>query len=162
ATTYESDGNSRGVNELIGRASDGDIVAIPTGTFTWDSTVTIPNSKAITLQGNGPGKTIIKDNVQKGPFLVANVRSDNISKLTRITGIEFQDGGRAIPATGTTGVIQFNGTDNRTNGRLRFDHCKWSQLHGPLRANTVIGVFDHLDVTCRMKGGPWSYLHDEF
>src|SRR6266480_7223004 len=123
ARTYESDGSARAVNELIDRASDGDIVAIPAGTFTWNSIVTIPNTKAITVQGNGPGKTIIRDNVQKGPFLVANVKSDGSSKLTRITGIEFEDGGRAIPATGITGVIQFNGTDNRTNGRVRFDHC---------------------------------------
>ena len=159
---YDSDGSAHNVDKLIGHSSDGDTVTIPSGTFTWNNTVTIPNTKAITLQGKGVGKTIVKDAVQRGPFLVVNVRSDNKTKLTRITGIEFQDGGRAIPANGRNGVIRFNGRDNRTDGRLRFDHCKWFQLKGPLLANTVLGVFDHLDVTCQPKQGPWSYLHHEF
>jgi len=49
------------VRSAIGSACDGDTVAIPAGTASWTSTLTI--TKGITLQGAGNDKTVILDDV---------------------------------------------------------------------------------------------------
>src|SRR5438552_9772073 len=56
ATVYNSDGSAANVQALQDAASDGDTIAIPAGTFTWSTPVTI--SKAIKLQGAGSGRII--------------------------------------------------------------------------------------------------------
>ena len=128
ATTINAKSASQtDVAAAIASAADGDTVALPAGTFTWTSGVTI--TKAITLQGAGIGNTIIIDaNNNSGeaaidiyfPSLVAN-------KLTRLTGIEIRDGGRIN--TGIGGVIKAVGSN--TNGsRFRMDHCKMNNVKG--------------------------------
>src|SRR4030095_6297200 len=89
-------------------------------------------SKAITLQGAGIGSTIIQDGVQAGPLLTIQARTGDNTKLVRVTGIEFQNGGRARPLRGDAGVIRWVGTDNRTDARVRWDHCKYWKLNGPV------------------------------
>ena len=160
ASTRPTDGTSGDVQRKINEAADGDIVTLPAGTKTWTTGVIIPKSKAITLEGAGIGSTIIRDGVQFGPLLIINVRTGDNTKLVRITGIEFQNGGRAKPLPGNIGVIRWVGTDNRTDARVRWDHCKYWKLNGPISANTLIGVWDHLE--CSPLRGPLSYLHHEF
>jgi len=53
---YQSDGSASSVQNLHRRASNGDTIALPAGTFTWSTPVTI--SKAIKLQGAGSGRII--------------------------------------------------------------------------------------------------------
>ena len=69
AADYYSDGSAASVQALHDIASNGDRIILPAGTFTWSTSVTI--SKAITLQGNGIGRTIIRDAVQTPGFLFA-------------------------------------------------------------------------------------------
>ena len=56
ADTHACNGTASSCQSAINAASDGDIVSIPAGNFTWTSGVTI-NSKNITLQGEGIGVT---------------------------------------------------------------------------------------------------------
>jgi hypothetical protein len=123
---------------------------LPIGTFTWTTTVTI--SKAITLQGVGIGQTIVKDGVQSGPLVRWSLAAGLPSRLT---GIEFQDGGRINTAIG--GTIHVNGSN--TNGsQFRFDHNAWNRVNGTLLCDTVIGVIDHNTITQYVNAGTvWIY-----
>ena len=98
-TVYHSDGSVASVQGLQNQVVNGDTITIPAGTFTWRTRVTI--SKSITLQGAGIGQSIIKDAVNGTPLIQVGLVAN---KLTRITGIEFQDGGRA---SNQLGVLQF-------------------------------------------------------
>jgi hypothetical protein len=133
------------VAAAIASATSGDTVIIPGGTATWTRTLTV--SKAITIQGAGIGVTIIKDAVQSGPLLDCPLAAGN---LTRITGIEFQDGGRSTNELG--GILKFTGSN--TNGsQFRMDHCQFDDLNGMIVANTVIGVIDHNTFIRASKNG---------
>jgi len=152
ATTVSANSVSQSdVVAAIGSAVDGDIVTVPAGTATW--TRTLPVTKAITLQGAGVGQTIIKDNASGTQFLYVTLVA---GKLTRLTGIEFQNGGRTPSAAAPGGALRIDGSN--TNGsQFRMDHCKWVDINGFLVTNTVVGVIDHNDV---IVGGPvyeWIY-----
>jgi hypothetical protein len=138
ATTVNANSASQSdVADAIASAADGDTVIIPGGTVTW--TRTLPVTKAITLKGAGVGSTIIKDGVQKGALVDWTLAAD---QLSRMTGIEFQDGGRINTAFAPGGILHVGGSN--TNGsRFRFDHCKWNNLNGVPVFDTVIGVIDH-------------------
>jgi hypothetical protein len=119
----------------------GDTIAIPIGTFTWTTGVAI--TKAITLQGAGVGLTIIKDDVQSGSLISFALQSNLTSRLT---GIEFQDGGRTA-YNSTPGFIHVDGS-NTDGSQFRLDHCKTYLVNGNIDPDTVIGVADHNDFTC--------------
>jgi hypothetical protein len=125
------------VTAAVAAAADGDTVRLPAGTSTWTSGLTI--TKAITLQGAGIGITIIKDKVPAdGGLLAFNLAAN---KASRMTGIEFQDGGR--PSQAYNGIVYVVGanTDSRT---MRIDHCKFDHLNGVnINPQDVIGVIDH-------------------
>ncbi|HSS15744.1 MAG TPA: hypothetical protein VLQ29_02030, partial [Candidatus Dormibacteraeota bacterium] len=89
ATVYHSNGSVASVQGLHNAAINGDTITLPAGTFTWSTTLTI--NKAITLQGAGIGATIIKDHASNVKLIAGSLVA---SQQTRITGIEFQDGGR--------------------------------------------------------------------
>ena len=55
ATTRNSDGTSTDTQTQINASSDGDVVQLPSGSFTWTAGVTI-SGKGITVQGNGGGR----------------------------------------------------------------------------------------------------------
>ncbi|HET6888753.1 MAG TPA: VCBS domain-containing protein, partial [Candidatus Udaeobacter sp.] len=113
ATVYNSNGSAASVQALHNGAHNGDTITVPAGTFTWANRVSI--TKAITLQGAGVGSTIIKDAVQSGPLLEVTLAA---GRLTRITGIEFQNGGRTSTQIGILRVFGSN-----TNGStFRWDH----------------------------------------
>jgi hypothetical protein len=151
ATTYQSDGSVASVQGLQNAVLNGDTITLPAGTFTWSTTLTI--NKAITLQGAGIGATIIKDHASNAKLINCLLVA---SRLTRITGIEFQDGGRTPTAAAPGGIIHIDGSN--TNGSLfRFDHCKWTDLNGYFVPNTVIGVVDHNIVAVGNHVLEWMY-----
>jgi hypothetical protein len=134
ATVYNSNGSAANVQALHNGALNGDTITVPAGTFTWANRVSI--TKAITLQGAGVGRTIIKDNVQGTQLILWTLAAGYPSRLT---GIEFQDGGRTNTQIGIFSVFGSN-----TNGStFRWDHCKWTALNGIPTFDTVIGVIDH-------------------
>ncbi len=125
------------VAAAIASAADGDTVTIPGGTATWTRTLRV--RKGITIQGAGVGVTIIKDGVQSGQLIAWSLPAGLPSRLT---GIEFQDGGRTIYANAPGGILHIDGS-NTDGSSFRWDHSKWNDLNGPIVADTVIGVFDH-------------------
>src|SRR5438552_866662 len=135
AAVYNSNGTAESIQFFHdNRAQNGDTITLPPGIFLWTTGVAI--SKTITLQGAGVGSTIIKDAVQSGQLLRVTLAAGH---LTRITEIEFQNGGRAGRSSE---ILHVNGSN--TNGStFRFDHCKWNNLNGASLFDTVIGVIDH-------------------
>jgi hypothetical protein len=151
-TVYHSDGSAASVQALNDQILNGDTITIPAGTFTWRTKVTI--TKGITLQGAGVGSSIIKDAVNGMPLIQIGLVANN---LTRITGIEFQDGGRSINELG--GIIQITGSN--TNGsKFRMDHCKINDLNGMIVAETVIGVMDHNTFIRATRNGSSVVIYD--
>src|SRR5437660_3625363 len=138
ATVYPSDGTAASVQSIHDNsAHDGDTITLPAGTFTWSTGVNI--TKAITLQGAGVGVTIVKDGVQSGKLIAWSLAAGLPSRLT---GIEFQDGGRSVTADAPDGILHVNGS-NTDGSSFRWDHCKWSDMNGFTVFDTVIGVIDH-------------------
>src|SRR6266566_4965516 len=88
AAIYQSNGTAANVQAIHNnQAHNGDTITLPAGILYWATQVTI--NKAITLQGAGVGATVIRDSVQSGQLIQVTLAAGN---LTRITGIEFQDG----------------------------------------------------------------------
>jgi hypothetical protein len=144
------------VQSAVRLAGDGDTVRLPAGTATWTTGLNI--TKAITLQGSGIGATIIKDGVQVRRLVnFTLVRG----KVSRMTGIEFQDGGRSKVAFSPNGVIGFRsggiGRPFPDGSQFRCDHCKFVNLNGAFVVQTCIGVIDHCTVITSYGGffGIW-------
>jgi FG-GAP-like repeat len=150
AAVYHSDGSAANVQALHNYfAQNGDTIMLPAGTFTWTTAVRL--SKAITLQGKGIGRTIIRDAFQTRAVLGWHLE-ETANGAARLTGIEFQDGGRTQTATSPGGVITIIGSN--TNGTtFRWDHCKMIGLNGAMTLNTVIGVVDHNVIQSSYGGG---------
>src|SRR4029077_15134558 len=140
ATVYNSNGSAADVQQIHDtQAQSGDTITIPAGTFTWMATVTI--SKGIILQGTGIGSTIVRDDVQTPAKLLQ--WTIPAGTQARLTGIEFQDGGRVTIADAYPGVLHVDGLDNRNGSTFRWDNCKWADIKGVWVFDTVIGVIDH-------------------
>ncbi len=151
-TVYHSDGSAASVQGLHDQVLNGDTITIPAGTFNWTTKVTI--SKSITLQGAGVGNTIIKDAVNGTQLIQVGLVANN---LTRITGIEFQDGGAHHDAA-PNGAFHVNGSN--TNGStFRMDHCYWNNINGSLVFDTVLGVVDHTTFYCARPGYIMFYVY---
>jgi hypothetical protein len=121
----------------IASAADGDTVTIPAGTANWTRTLEV--KKGITIQGAGVGVTIIRDAVQSGQLISWQMAAGLPSRLT---GIEFQDGGRLRTADAPGGILRVDGS-NTDGSSFRWDHCKWNDLNGYAVFDTVLGVIDH-------------------
>ncbi len=152
ATVYNSDGspgNIQSIHDTL--AHNGDTITLPIGNFLWTSGITI--SKAITLQGAGVGQTTVRDAVQNDKLIQITLVA---GQVTRLTGIEFHDGGRINVGAAPQGIIHVDG--NNTDGsQFRWDHCKWVDLNGYPVCDTVIGVIDHNEVIIGQKVLEWLY-----
>ncbi len=144
-----SDGTSGSVQSCVDAGAD--TVTLPAGTFTWSARVNV--SRPVTLQGAGVGQTIIRDAVQNDKLLQVTLVAN---KLTRITGIEFRDGGRTNVQPAPAGIIHVDGS-NTDGSRFRMDHCKWNDLNGYMVTDTVIGVLDHNEVVIGNHVLEWLY-----
>jgi hypothetical protein len=153
AAIYQSNGTAASVQSIHNnQAHNGDTITLPAGILHWATGVTI--SKAITLQGAGVGTTVIMDSVQSGQLIQVTLAAGN---LTRITGIEFQDGGRTNRQIDILRVVGSN-----TNGsKFRLDHCKWNNLNGASVFDTVIGVIDHNTFVMDRTGLPIN-IYDSY
>ncbi len=89
------------VQAAINSASDGDTVVVPAGSCTWSASVSVPNSKKITLQGAGIDMTTIT--------MSPSGEDINIGQSgSRVTGFTIIDGSVATDGDG-----------------WRVDHCKF-------------------------------------
>jgi hypothetical protein len=138
--------------DAINAAKDGDIVQLPEGTAVWKNgwnTRHWAKMKAITIQGAGIDKTIIRDETSTAsgdePFDMKGVEG----KPFRITGITFD--GTGLPTAGTwAGEIVISG--NCKN--FRVDHCKFLNMDRMMTINgDTYGLIDHCDFHALQKKG---------
>jgi hypothetical protein len=128
--------------EAINAAKDGDIVLLPEGTAVWKkgwNTGHWAKMKAITLQGAGIDKTIIRDDTSRDagdePFVIHGVEG----KPFRITGITFE--GTDLPDAGVwAGEIVISGSCKN----FRVDHCKFLNMDRMITiSGDTYGLIDH-------------------
>ena len=117
AATYSSNGSASDVQSKINSASTGDTVTIPAGTFTWSTTVTVPSTKGITLQGAGETQTTIIRGVS-GPLQTLQVSCGSTTRGVRITGIKWVDKHASETVKGASGHIGING--GPTSGKISY------------------------------------------
>jgi hypothetical protein len=141
-----------GVWDAINAAKDGDIVQLPEGTAVWKNgwnTRHWAKMKAITIQGAGIDKTIIRDETSTAagdePFDMKGVEG----KPFRITGITFD--GTGLPTAGTwAGEIVISGNCKD----FRVDHCKFLNMDRMMTINgDTYGLIDHCDFHALQKKG---------
>jgi hypothetical protein len=138
--------------DAINAAKDGDIVQLPEGTAVWKNgwnTRHWAKMKAITIQGAGIDKTIIRDATSTAsgdePFDIKGVAG----KPFRITGITFD--GTGLPTAGTwAGEVVISG--NCKN--FRVDHCKFLNMDRMMTIDgDTYGLIDHCDFHALQKKG---------
>ena len=95
----------------------------------------------------------MKDGAQKGALIDWTLAA---GQLSRLTGIEFQDGGRINVAAAPGGMIHIDGS-NTDGSQFRWDHCKWNNLNGYPVLDTVIGVIDHNEIIVGTKVNEWLF-----
>ena len=124
------------VTRAVDLASDGATVVIPPGTCTWSATLTV--TKAITLQGQGIGMTVLIDGVVNRPMISIDT---SIETGWRVTGIEIRyDGG---VRKGNQAQLDIAGASHA----FRVDHNRFygypEQSHGIRFSGDLRGVIDH-------------------
>jgi hypothetical protein len=128
--------------DAIDSAKDGDIVQLPAGTAVWKkgwNTGHWVKMKAITIQGAGIDRTIIRDDTSTAagdePFELKGVEG----KPFRITGITFD--GTGLPNAGTwAGAIVISGDCKN----FRVDHCKFLNMDRMMTIHgDTYGLIDH-------------------
>jgi hypothetical protein len=126
----------------INAAKDGDIVQLPEGTAVWKSGWNAKHwakMKAITIQGAGIDKTIIRTDTSTVPGDKSFVLNGVEGKPFRITGITFD--GTGFPYAGTwAGEVVISGTCKN----FRVDHCKFLNMDQMMTiSGDTYGLIDH-------------------
>jgi hypothetical protein len=136
------------VQNAIDSAANGDTVLVPSGVCVWTTSVTIPASKSITLQGAALGLTTIVDGITDGnPIEVVVSRST----FSRITGFTFDAAG--VAKIGNNAVIEITGEGLNA---FRVDHNVFldlrsrgiivkaggNELYGVIDSNSFAAPFD--------------------
>jgi len=127
---------------------DGDIITIPSGTFSWTHVVNV--TKGVSIQGNTTvnsdtgvcnDQTVILDDIVD---LFTAIFDGNITgnKAWRLTGITFKAGSRNTNVP--NGIIRVHGDSHR----VRFDHLHFTgqlkQSNGISIYSGIYGVADHV------------------
>jgi hypothetical protein len=129
--------------DAISAAKDGDTVQLPAGTADWTKGWNAGHGatmKAITIEGAGMDKTLIRDHRTRGgpvPFELKGVEG----KPFRVTGI-------TIDGTGWADAGVWNGflTISGTCKNFRIDHCKFKNASTMMSINgDTYGLIDHCD-----------------
>jgi len=145
AATIQASSCSRdAVQSAINSARDGDIVVIPAGNCTWNSTVSI-SDKSITLQGAGIDRTIITDAIPwvdgAGKARVFEWFTKDSGGISRMTGFTFHGGNSGGNDNYNAGHLMFSGNSRQ----LRVDHNKFipTRSAAVFFRGSVTGVVDH-------------------
>jgi hypothetical protein len=129
--------SSEHVQAAITSATTGDTVRLPlNGSATWSTGVTIPNTKGITLDGNG---STITHNVSgsQQPLITLSCHA---SVATRVTGF--------ILLSGTFDRRMLNATSSASTAAFRLDHCRLAGSGNCVLVDVQgngVGVIDHND-----------------
>ncbi len=128
--------------DAINAAEDGDIVELPAGTAVWTKGWNAGHwakMKAITIQGAGIDKTIIRTDTSRAPGDKSFVVNGVEGKPFRITGITFD--GTGFPNAGIwAGEIVISGNCKD----FRVDHCKFLNMDQMMTiTGDTYGLIDH-------------------
>ena len=128
--------------------SPADIVTVPAGNCTWNTTVVI-DTKGLLLQGAGIGQTNITDNGDQNAALYVN--NINASTFVRVTGFTWIQ----QKVHGSTGILLIVGVQGQQ--AFRFDHNRILITLGPsARGIHVVGSYgliDHNVMDCTTMSG---------
>lgn len=135
------------VQKAIASAASGDTVAVPAGTASWTSMLTL-SGKVLTLQGAGIDLTTVTD-VSSGQHLIDVVCT--AATQVRITGFTF-----VKSAAHTEGMLFIEGTKPGGNDEVgfRIDHNKllFPSVGGRgIEPSGIFGLIDHNQIV--VKGG---------
>ena len=141
STVQASDCSSSAVQTAINSAANGDTVMLPSScSTTWNTGVTIPNTKGLTLNGNGAA--ITRGSLASGvPVIEVDINS---STSTRVTGFKFSD------SQSSTGYFITVGGGNESSAKFRIDHNTFtglSMLTHIRVVSPIYGVIDHNTLT---------------
>lgn len=140
------------VQNAINAAVSGDVVALPAPcSATWNAGVSIPNSKGITLNGNGA--SITRGSLSSGGALIA--LSPHSSSSTRITGFTFSDSKSAV------GYFITIGSGNEASAKFRIDHCSFTGLDLLTHIRIVAPVYGVIDHNSFTWSGNNEVIHNE-
>lgn len=139
-TVRMTDGSESDVDTKMTAASDGDIICVPSGSFTWNGAgVGVELTKNVLVIGAGIGNTIITREDQYTFYSVLGATDGN----RRISGFTFQGN------SSTAGTIIFRSLSYTgiPSGRWRVDHNHFNYTSGT-RAGVIVdganyGVVDH-------------------
>jgi hypothetical protein len=164
-TVGPSDCSVSAVNSAIASASDGDIVELTcAGTVTWATTLTLPNTKGITLRvagGTNTPKTSASFplTVSSSADPIIQVNCENSKALTRITGFKLTN---TIASSNGAIYVQGRGTGKDGLGAYRIDNNYFyaiqlphASLSGTLTLNASTGVMTGLVDNNSFRD--WSY-----
>ena len=125
------------IQSAVNSAKNGDTIFVPSGNCTWNSTVTIPDTKGLQILGAGIGKTVITGSGNP-KFLIQIAAASGT--FTRISGIEFESGsGQAVFIAQTT---EYGAESVR---RYRIDNCKFDYHKGIGLSGNAYGVVDNCE-----------------
>ncbi len=154
------------VGAAVTLAKEGDLVIVPAGSATWNSTLTI--TKNITLQGAGEAQTVIIENLPRAtqpPLIYVSLSHDAPASQAysfRLTGFTFKSApGLPYYRSSDASMIKITGKSSHVApanvsasnpapyvlgcvSKVRVDHCEFYQLKGThFISNSVLGVMDH-------------------
>ncbi|HEY7292615.1 MAG TPA: hypothetical protein VH583_22450 [Vicinamibacterales bacterium] len=144
--------SSTDVQTAVNNAATGDVISLPAAcAVTWNSAISIPGSKGITLNGNGARVT--RGSVGDGTALISV--SVNAAVSTRITGFSFTDS----QSSGGYFITLGHGTE--TSAKFRVDNCSFTGMNMGTHlkiADPIYGVIDHNTFTW---SGNNEIIHNE-
>lgn len=150
AATLTSNGSASDTQSKIAAASNGDTVQLPaSGTFTWTGGVSLPSTRAITLDLNGRTVTLSG----AGGQLEIQSSDQGLGGVNRITNGTVVRGAGYNPYSGP-----FKVSDTRSGVGLRVDHVTFTGNDVVLDVNAQgAGVID----SCTFTGLSWAqeFIH---
>jgi hypothetical protein len=144
ATISAANCSATAVQTAINSAPSGSTVAIPAGTCTWSTPVTVPNTKSITIQGAGIGVTVIRDGSAQ-PILQITTDPTNFSRVTALT---FDANGVTKSGNAGTVLVDGAGLDSFRIDHIHFLNIRDRAIKIGQNGNELSGVIDHNVFDC--------------
>jgi hypothetical protein len=145
------------VGAAVTAATDGDVVMVPSGSATWQTTLTV--TKNIEIIGAGEGVTIITENLSRTgnpPLFSVSLNHESAAPAYsfRLSGMTLKSA-NSTPLAADHGFISLVGLSNPAAvppphvagcvSRVRIDHMTWDNLNGiAIIVDSCLGVADHI------------------
>lgn len=133
-TVGPSDCSASAVNSAISSATDGDTIRLScTGTVTWNTTVTLPNTKGLTLEVQGGTNTpktsgVFPLTISSSADPIIRINCENSRSLNRVTGFKFRN---TVASQNGAVFVQGRGTGTLGLGCFRIDNNFFDKIQMP-------------------------------